>query len=345
MTKTRQSKSRRSQSFKDLPKLAGYFSRVSQARLARFSMYSVCVKASAAKCFEFNLATRDFQTSGTAFFAVSALRGICEDLIVLRFIGKLPLRDRGILLAALVQNELHTRVKQQDAFFSAFRPQQPVLRIRDVDKKIDDSISAASAIWNKYGWPNLTRKAMPPIREIAEKQSLHLLAILYDYFYRLTSIGVHFNVQSLLRLGWGPSQGSFAFSTKNFSGYFEDYCSLYGAFMLCLYFEFFAQVIKPGAKETAIVKSIREEILMRRRWPEMITFEEMNLKEPEEKGFLRQIVTAIQAVTRKRLVMRPVNYRKGRSAERATLKEVTKALKIGGRREIDRGSPRERRGR
>jgi hypothetical protein len=79
---------------------------------------------------------------------------------------------------------------------------------------------------------------MPQIRQIAEKQGRHHLAILYDYLYRLTSAGVHFGVQSLLRSGWGnPKQ--FVFSTKNFDAYFANYCSLYGAFLFCLYFEFF----------------------------------------------------------------------------------------------------------
>ena len=126
---------------------------------------------------------------------------------------------------------MSTRVKLQDEFFASFRPQQPVLRLKNADKVIATSEAAARAIWNKHGWPKLTRGAMPQMRQIAEKQVAPQLAVLYDYLYRLTSGGVHFSIQSLLRSGWGPGPNDFIFSARNFHSYFAEYCSLYGAFM------------------------------------------------------------------------------------------------------------------
>src|SRR5260370_14144541 len=188
---------------KQLEMLRAYMAKVAKGTLHRHNMYSLCVKASAAKCFEFNLAVRDLAKSDNAFFGMSTLRGICEDLIVLRYIGQMPSDDRERLVRALSAHALATRVKLQDAFFATLRPQQPVLRFKDVDAAIGSSALAARSIWNRHVWPHMTKGAMPRIREIAQKQGLHYLIILYDYLYRLTSAGGHFNLESLLRSRWG----------------------------------------------------------------------------------------------------------------------------------------------
>jgi hypothetical protein len=321
-------KKRSSKPRNDVPKqfkaLTAYMRRVAQGEIGRHKIYSLCVKASACKCFEFNLAIPSFSKSRNAFFAMATLRGICEDLIVLRFVGKLPSQDRDSLFAALSTHELANRTKLQGIFFSAIRPQQPVLQIEDADAVIEKAEVAARAIWNRHGWPKLARGAMPPIRQIAEKQGLHQLAILYDYLYRLTSAGVHFNVQTLLRSGWG-SPKKFVFSPKNFHGYFDSYCAIYGAFMFCLYFEFFQSVLRPTHKERVVIDKIREGVLYASRWPEMVTFEEMNQKPPAEGHMFRVIVSALQAASRKRLIGRGVDYTNRRSAER---RSISKLLKI-----------------
>lgn len=262
----------------------------------------------------------------SAFFAMSALRGVCEDLIVLRFIGKIPARDRTELLMALSGTELGTRIKQQDAFFRSFRPQQPVLRLKNVDTGIASAEAAALAVWNRHGWPNLKKGAMPQIRQIAEKQGLHQLAVLYDYLYRLTSAGVHFSVQSLLRSGWGPTPNDFTFSTENFHLYFEKYCKLYGAFLFCLYFEFFAYVLRPSAAERAIVSEIRQYVLLTHRWPEMVTFEEMNQKPPKGGQMFRILVSAFQAASRPRLITKGANYTNKRSSEGKFVREALQVI-------------------
>lgn len=85
----------------------------------------------------------------------------------------------------------------------------------------------------------------------------------------------------------------FAFSTKNFHTFFVDYCSLYGAFLFCLYFEFFGALLRPPAKERAVVHKIRQDVLYKRRWPEMVTYEEMNMQPPTVGETMRMITTAL----------------------------------------------------
>jgi hypothetical protein len=174
--------------------LMSYMAKVAKGSTSRHSKYSLCVKASVTKCFEFNLANRRIARFKDAFFAMASLRGICEDLIVLRYIGRMPSKDREQIIAALSQYDNHTRMKLQHAFFAAVRPQQPVLRAQNDDTALAASELAARRIWNQHGWPNLQKGAMPQVRQIAEKQGLHQLAVLYDYVYRLTSGSVHFNV-------------------------------------------------------------------------------------------------------------------------------------------------------
>jgi hypothetical protein len=213
-----------SNDLKEFKALSKYMAIVAKGTIHKHKMYSLCVKASCCKCFEFNLAVPNFAKSNNAFFAVSSLRGMCEELIVLRYLRKMPPKDREELLRALTSHEIGTRAKLQDAFFSAIRPQQPVLRLNDADSVIESAGAAARSIWQRHGWPKLDKGTMPQIRQIAEKQGLHQLAVLYDFLYRLTSAGVHFNVQTLLRSGWG-SPKSFVFSAKNFQSYFVNYCS------------------------------------------------------------------------------------------------------------------------
>jgi hypothetical protein len=168
--------------------------------------------------------------------------------------------------------------------------------------------------------------AIPPIRQIAEKQGMPLLTTLYDYLYRLTSGGVHFSVQSLLRSGWGSHPKNFKFSTRHFHNYFASYCSTYGAFVFCVYFEFFNSIIRPDRATSAAVAKIREGVLMTARWPEMVTFEEMNLKVPEDGSVVRMVLSAIQATTRKRLVSGAANYKNKSSSEVVFARQVFKLL-------------------
>jgi hypothetical protein len=306
----------------DFQALARYMKGISHGSITRHRIYSLCVKASAIKCYEFNLQVPHATKRRSAFFTMSALRGICEDLIVLRFLGKIPSKDRSDLLSALSGTELGTRIKQQENFFRSFRPQQPVLRFKNVDSGIVLAEAAALAIWNRHGWPNLKKGSMPNTRQIAEKQGLHQLAVMYDYLYRLTSATVHFSVQSLLRSGWGPSPHDFTFTTKNFHLYFEKYCVLYGAFLFCLYFEFFGSVLRPGAEERAIINEIRRHVIMTYRWPEMVTFEEVNQKAPNEGRMFRMLVSGLQAGSRSNLISKSADYLNKRSSEGRFVREA-----------------------
>ncbi len=187
--------------------LKPYVDRVARGSATRNKLFSLCVRASLSKCYEFNLALREDLPDKYAFFAIGTLRGICEDIIVLRYISKMPPVDRDALIAALMDYDIVTGIKQQERFFTAVRPYQRVLRASDVDRQIANASADARAVWQRHGWPSLNKGAMPPTEQIARKQGNAILAIFYDYLYRMTSRSVHFNVLSLFRSGWGARHG------------------------------------------------------------------------------------------------------------------------------------------
>ena len=48
-------------------------------------------------------------------------------------------------------------------------------------------------------------------------------------------------------------------------------------YLLCLHLELFGEYIQPKEREQAAIASLREHLLWIFRWPEMVTFEELNL--------------------------------------------------------------------
>jgi hypothetical protein len=180
-------------------------------------------------------------------------------------------------------HELGVRLKSQAEFFKLARPDQPVLSATTEVGKLRDEMRA---LWQKNGWPNLRNAWMPPVRQIAEKHDANVLATLYEYIYRLTSGMVHFNPQVLLRSGWGDPP-RFHFSSENFNDYYLAYARMYGMFLFCLYFELFQSELAADEKTLAVVERIKEGLLLEPRWPEMVTFEEMNQPNPKGNEILR----------------------------------------------------------
>jgi hypothetical protein len=111
-----------------------------------------------------------------------------------------------------------------------------------------------------------------------------ILDILYDFIYRLTSSNVHFSIQSLFRMSWGEIRGDEfkdGISVNNMSHYYETYCKIYGPLLFSFYFEFFEDELGATHVEQTVIQAIRKHLIEKARWPELITFEEMNLPVPK----------------------------------------------------------------
>ena len=264
-------------------------------------LFSMCIRSSFVKCYEFNLYAWDEDYSESSFHWLSTLRGICEDIIVLNYVQDICEIDRNQLLFYLQIHELNDSLKVQNAFFQKARPQQAVIHSKLTSAELEKLESDIRNIWRTNGWPDMKKKVMPPTYQIAQKSGRDILQTLYEYMYRLTSKSVHFSVRGLLRHGWGELPNC-TFSTKHFSRYYTMFGRIYGAFMFCIYFELFGTYFPREDEEIKIlVDKIRRSILKFSRWPEMVTPEEMNMEPPEIK-LLQQVVSFIQADARKRLL-------------------------------------------
>ena len=265
-----------------LERLRPFVKSATTLRIDRNRLFSACLRASFSKAFEFVDFAFNQADTERAFFVVAGLRSICEDIIYLSFGAGIGPRDRETMIKSKMLLELDEGIRRQADFFNAFRVLQPVLSGGVSGKGIDRAKTELCGVWRANGWPNMKKGQHPTTRDIANKVDPGLLGIVYNYFFRLTSKMVHFSPQHLLRTGWGPDDFSTtAFSTTNMGPYFTAVAQIYGAFLFCLYFEYFGRFLRPGPKNQRIVASLRKDIVMHSRWPEMITFEEMNMKLPD----------------------------------------------------------------
>lgn len=239
--------------------------------------YSSCLRASFVKVFEFV----DFawkQQPEYAFSLTSTLRGIAEDLIFLRYLSMHKRKKREQVVFDLLYLSAIEGMDYQHAFFKTFRPFQVVMfgSFSSVDKQ--KAYNRLNSFWRDSGWGKLShRLKVPPTRQLAERIDQGILKVVYEFIFRLTSNTVHFNPLSLLRSGWGSDLKEMTFSPKNMGRYYLAVSQIYGTYLLCMYFEMFGRYLRTRPDEKAAVAKLRALLLLRiHRWPEMVTFEEMN---------------------------------------------------------------------
>ena len=241
--------------------------------------YLLATRAALAKSYEINRFLRTREAADNAFAVTSALRGICEDIIVLKWLGTFSKRDRDEAVGVLMMKNVLEFMQQQTAFFTKYRPSQPILEAKDVNNEIHGLKQRLRGFRKSYKWKK--HREWPSIREMAEATDL---LPLYDFVYAGTTSFVHFSPNNLIRMGKIiPSGGSagagerMVFSASNFSEYYNDFNRFYGLFLFITFATTFAAVlgcrdeIKPGVER--LMRHIDEEL----RWPELVTMEEMNV--------------------------------------------------------------------
>jgi hypothetical protein len=134
--------------------LGDYASCAARGRMQKGRLFSLCVRASLSKCYEFNLYAWDNRQLEGAFFSLPTLRGICEEVIVLNYVQHLPAKARDTLFLKLMAHDVHTRLATQEAFFSAARPLQPILKRQLSPTALEALEDEIRAIWRGNGWPS-----------------------------------------------------------------------------------------------------------------------------------------------------------------------------------------------
>jgi len=106
--------------------------------------FTCCLKAAVAKCLDFNrVAHSKKHPLDEGYLLVSGLRGISEDLIVLRFLAQIPKKQRNEYLIALLQRNLADGVAVQVKFFKANNSTQPVVGAESSDDEILSRVKGA----------------------------------------------------------------------------------------------------------------------------------------------------------------------------------------------------------
>lgn len=273
-----------------LSKLNELIERNSKAAWDPIHPYPRCVKFAFCRSFSFaKIASQ--QEPATAIFIVPSLRAITEDLILFRFLLQTCTPDeQNMIIKNMMLIDVWEKTKYQTKFFNKFRPFQPVLSYPvDLEQQVIDAKEELANHWRKHGWSNFRANAnLPPIREMAERSDSGILEVVYDFIYRLASGEVHSTPRSLLRLSWGEYSSSSEemksiFSTENLSLYYLEVAQVYSTYLFCLWFELFDNQFDASTDEIAAVSSLREYLLSITRWPEMVTFEEMNVAPPKLK--------------------------------------------------------------
>lgn len=270
-----------------LASLRPLYERNATVKFDRMRPYSTWLKFTFCRAFSF-VELASVQKPESAFFLVPALRTITEDLILHRFLSKIgSVDERETVAKHLMTIEVGNKINDQSQFFQTFRPFQPVLpQIEGSDEKFSKAREELCDFWQSKGWPNRNPRGrkppMPPIREMAEKLDPGMLELVYDFVYRLASGEVHSSPLSLFRLGWGQTQSSGeipnkpTFDTQMVGPYYLAIIQIYGSVLLCLWIELFEDQLGVTKEDRASASVLRDYLLSKYRWPEMVTFEEMN---------------------------------------------------------------------
>lgn len=222
--------------------------------------YSNVLKGCFVKSFEYAIFCRSLGPGKYAFFVAPALRGICEDFIALRYLQakKIP-AERDDLLKNKMMSLVFDGAAKQHKFFQNRRPFQPVF-----------SGQSKSA---------LPKASLPPTRSMAVEVGLDDL---YDFMYAITSDVVHFNPRVIIRNAWGKTKEQFQHSVGNFDIYYVDFCQTYSLFFLCEFVRAFSVELSFSSEYLKSIGKLEEWLAEKLRWPEAVTFEEMNIDGPAE---------------------------------------------------------------
>lgn len=209
------------------------------------------------RAHEFALLAHDTHKPGTAFFLAPALRGICEDLIALKYLGERhSVAERDELVLSMVRHRLGESIDKQVAFFEKTRPYQPVFRLKE---------GVAFA-----------KPKLPNVKAMAEAVRL---THIYDFIYSIASDVVHFNPRIVMRNSWGDHP-IYSNSSANFDSYYLDFSRIYSVYLYGLLADNFRSLLELQSGATSIFGSLLSKIADAARWPEAVTFEEMNVSSP-----------------------------------------------------------------
>jgi hypothetical protein len=244
--------------------------------------YKYVASAAIVKTYEFLSFAIDNTQNTQPFFALASLRGICEDYITLSFIKQLDESNRNQYIKCYMAIKFQEILKKQTDFFNKERRHQPVVKTNDTaDNTIEKNEEILKSIAKKTGLWNHTSRS-PNVFYMAKKLELKEF---YEFYYSITSESVHFNPRGLMRMGWcedPKSMTDFHFSTKNFSEYYRDFTVFYTAVLFVRMTNSLKDIFALTDEFWRKIEKIESMISNTLRWPESITYEELNIEPPSK---------------------------------------------------------------
>jgi hypothetical protein len=241
--------------------------------------YFNCVlKSSFAKAFEFNEDVLNEELPDNSFFKMASLRSICEDLITLKFLLLKIKEDKNEVVRLFMMREVLDNISVQNDFFKKNKPNQNVVGVNNIEELISNNSDQLKKIWKKHGLN--AEKEFPKITHMATDAGLIKL---YNYLYSATSKLVHFSPHNLLRMGWTQNKKSdlHHFSVNHFKGYYHSFNIFYGSYLFNEFVNTFKNELKINKEVLKLNSKLKVEIDKFQRWPELVTFEEMNMVRPK----------------------------------------------------------------
>ncbi|MBE8715539.1 DUF5677 domain-containing protein [Sphingobacterium hungaricum] len=236
------------------------------------------IVSSYVKTYDFILFLCNINDHQNSFFLLPFLRGICEDLIVLTYIIQQPKERQNYIIVKKRYQELNKSTTAQNNFFHNYNSGQIVPPIYNEGVSIEEIIQLHRDAGHKLEEVNL-----PNVYQMAEKVNLKYL---YDFIYHSTSKAVHFDIFTLLSMGWGEIDVKnetikATFSHKNDYKHYFKFALFYSSYLFIKQSQNFKETLN---LPNLIIESIEElEIQYKKNdWPFLVTFGHLNIKEPSE---------------------------------------------------------------
>ena len=243
----------------------------------------ICIiKAAFSKCIEYNHFIQHDTSAQNSFFLTPFLRGICEDLIVLKYLRKYFSSDRDELLLVYMHYLLMTSIEAQTAYFDKVAPDQISPKKKNIKSEIEELERRLKEIMKNNGLNK--DRIFPSVEHMAIDGKLKQM---YDFFYHATSRMVHFSPNILLRMGWynidkDGKWGPTIFSSSNFHKYYEQFNKFYAALLFVEFSTTFKTELKLDRTFMSVVKKVKKTYTEESFYPELVTFEELNIKRPSD---------------------------------------------------------------
>jgi hypothetical protein len=239
------------------------------------STFELLINICFAKCLQINRIVHNEVFNPHSFLFLSTLRGICEEIIVLNYIDKsFTPNDKDLVLEAMMKDTTLEELRQQQIFMEKYRPFQPVLKeefgkhLRGID--ISDVLRRNE----------IHGKLVPPTYKMAKEVNL---TELYNFIYRGSCSFVHFNPRIMMRTVWtdNESNNNYYISITNFNKYYFSFSSFYGSYLFYLLFKKLNTYLTISTDNMQLLEELKEIIRNTTHFPDLVTFEEMNLQRPE----------------------------------------------------------------